>query len=158
MMDRETRELTELLQGIQDGLAARVAAKMEAPRVLEYWEIPEFDGAVLLEYFPDKNEESETEWALFKRETRAEVCFRTQLYDNYALPSDEHGVWWRAWTGRPTEAQKAATRWWPREQNGSRERAEKLMRELSGLGNALMEMTREVADILQAIDEEEDDG
>ena len=99
-------EIMELLQGIQDGLAARVAAKMEAPRVLEYWEIPEFDGAVLLEYFPEKGEESETEWALFKRETRTEVCFRTQTYDDYALPSDEFGVWWRAWSKRPTEAQK----------------------------------------------------
>lgn len=156
MLDTETRELFELLHGIQDGLAARVAAKMDAARVLELSEIPTHDGAVLLDYVRSGRDIC-GEWALYVCERGNTMAFTTTERLRYELPVDEYGVTWRAWTKRPTDARWMVEPWKSDEQNSSRARAEKLMHELSELGSQLMTMTREVADILQAIDEEGED-
>lgn len=129
---------------------------VEAPRVLAASEIPTHDGAVLMEY---RDPEEPDEWALYRKIDGNGMVYSTSTVFDLRAPIEEYGQAWRCWTGRPTEAQRAATGWKARaaRPDGSRERAEKLMRELSDLGNALMKLTRETAGILRAIDEGEDD-
>lgn len=70
-----------------------------APKRLHSWMLKDFDGAVFVEYRHDSIRDS---WALYGGDSDGFARFG-DANGRFALPYDEYGVTWRAWTARPDE-------------------------------------------------------
>lgn len=85
------------------------AAEMLTPRVLTLEEIMMFDGAFIIEYNPERLSR-DMNWAMFHfMDERWIHLWRPRLIEHYAR--NQYGVTWRAWTSRPSDAQRAAEPW-----------------------------------------------
>lgn len=86
----------------------RDAAELLTPRVLDLNEIPEHDGAVFIEYDP---EDMTDEWMLFYAEHKPYLEFVNAREGRVYLATGAYNNIWRAWTSRPSDAQREAEPW-----------------------------------------------
>lgn len=85
------------------------AAELLTPRVLTLEEIMMFDGAFIIEYNPERLSR-DMNWAMFHfMDERWIHMWRPRLIEHYARK--QYGVTWRAWTTRPSDAQREAEPW-----------------------------------------------
>lgn len=83
--------------------------KAQEPRLLKLEEIPEYDGAFLIEY---RHEVWPMQWALFRLNlTMAYRFIRGDSELGFSINKDLYGKTWRCWTARPTEEQRKAVKW-----------------------------------------------
>jgi hypothetical protein len=83
--------------------------KAQEPRLLKLEEIPEYDGAFLIEY---RHEVWPMQWALFRLNLTTVYRFiRGNSELGFSINKDFYGKTWRCWTSRPTEEQRKATPW-----------------------------------------------
>lgn len=83
--------------------------KEQETRVMTLEEIPEYDGAFLIEY---RHEVWPMQWALFRLNlTTAYRFIRGDSELGFSINKDFYGKTWRCWTSRPTEEQRKATPW-----------------------------------------------
>lgn len=98
----------DMLSGIQTALAL---LKAQEPRVMTLEELPEWDGAFLVE----SRRKGDMVWASWYAEYELYGETVTRMVDIDGAVNDRakrmYGSEWRAWTSRPTDEQREATPW-----------------------------------------------
>lgn len=100
------RKFTVYVEAVSD---AKELLKKQEPRLMTLEEIPEYDGAFLIEY---RHEVWPMQWALFRLNLTMSYRFiRGDSELGFSISKDFYGKTWRCWTARPTEEQREAEKW-----------------------------------------------